>query len=125
MTTAALPPTAGKRSGMQRVLDGIEKLGNKVPHPAIIFLALCALVIVGSHVLYLFNVGVTYEVVASEPVVQAKDYYEDSAITSTYTPADSYDYNFQVEQQSVNIQSLLTTGDTEYAEESDTLSSAS
>lgn len=109
MTTAALPPTAGKRSAMQRVLDGIEKLGNKVPHPAIIFLALCALVIVGSHVLYLFNVGVAYDVVAAEPVVQAKDYYEDSAITSTYTPADSYAYNFQVEQQSVKIQSLLTT----------------
>ena len=37
--------------GTQRLLDAIERLGNKVPHPAIIFLALCAIVIVLSAVL--------------------------------------------------------------------------
>ena len=34
----------------------IERIGDKVPHPAIIFLALCAIVIVLSHILYLFDV---------------------------------------------------------------------
>jgi aminobenzoyl-glutamate transport protein len=49
-------------------LDRIERLGNKVPHPAIIFAALCVLVIVLSAVLSLFNVGVTYEVAEPAPV---------------------------------------------------------
>jgi aminobenzoyl-glutamate transport protein len=43
-------------------LDRVERLGNKVPHPAIIFLSLCLLVIVLSWVLSLFSVSVTYEV---------------------------------------------------------------
>ena len=36
---------AGDESGrlQQRMLDGIERLGNKVPHPAIIFLDLIGL----------------------------------------------------------------------------------
>ena len=35
-------PEVAKRGVIQRFLDGIERVGNKVPHPAIIFLALCA-----------------------------------------------------------------------------------
>jgi aminobenzoyl-glutamate transport protein len=36
---------------VQRVLDLIERVGNKVPHPAILFLALCGAVIVLSQIL--------------------------------------------------------------------------
>jgi aminobenzoyl-glutamate transport protein len=43
-------------------LDRIESLGNKVPHPAMIFLGLCILVIVLSWVLAFFDVAVTYDV---------------------------------------------------------------
>ena len=38
------------------MLDRIESLGNKVPHPAIIFLGLCVLVIVLSAILAAFDV---------------------------------------------------------------------
>lgn len=50
-----------KRSGLQRVLDAVERAGNKVPHPVIIFLALIALVIVLSHVFYLTGASVSFE----------------------------------------------------------------
>ena len=40
----------------------IESIGNKVPHPAIIFFGLCVLVIVLSAILAAFDVSVTYEV---------------------------------------------------------------
>ena len=50
------------------MLDGIERVGNKVPHPAIIFLGLCVLVIVLSAVLAGFDVNVTYDV--AEPAAR-------------------------------------------------------
>ena len=34
---------------MQKILDVVEKVGNKVPHPVVIFLILIAIVIVLSH----------------------------------------------------------------------------
>src|SRR5215468_5218573 len=48
---------------MQKVLDVVERVGNKVPHPAVIFVILMGIVIVLSQILYLFGVQVTYEVV--------------------------------------------------------------
>src|SRR5271165_4531276 len=48
---------------LQKLLDGVERAGNKVPHPAVIFFILAGLVIVLSHVLYLFDVKVTYDAV--------------------------------------------------------------
>lgn len=48
---------------MKRMLDGIEKVGNKVPHPAMIFVFLIIVVIVLSHVLHLAGASVTQEVI--------------------------------------------------------------
>jgi aminobenzoyl-glutamate transport protein len=48
---------------LQRVLDGVERVGNKVPHPAVIFLILAGLIIILSLVLNMLGVSVTYEVV--------------------------------------------------------------
>jgi p-aminobenzoyl-glutamate transporter AbgT len=45
---AAGDPTGGpeRRSFQDRMLDGIEKAGNKVPHPVIMFLYLIAFIAV-------------------------------------------------------------------------------
>jgi len=51
---------------MKRILDVVEKAGNKVPHPAMIFLSLMVIVIVLSHVLHLFGASVTQQ--ALDPV---------------------------------------------------------
>jgi aminobenzoyl-glutamate transport protein len=51
---------------MQRFLDVVERVGNKVPHPSVIFLLLVALVIVVSHVFYLLGTTVAFQVVDPE-----------------------------------------------------------
>ena len=62
MTQAA---EAGK-GGMQKILDVVERVGNKVPHPVVIFLILIALVIVLSHIFYLMGVAISYQVINPE-----------------------------------------------------------
>ena len=57
----AMPKTT-----MQKLLDVVERVGNKVPHPAIIFLILIALVIIFSHVFYLLGVSIDYQVLNAE-----------------------------------------------------------
>ena len=47
------------KTTMQRFLDGVEKVGNMVPHPVVIFLILIGIVIVLSAVLSLFGAAVT------------------------------------------------------------------
>src|SRR5215472_5181280 len=53
---------AGK-TFLQKLLDGVEVVGNKVPHPAVIFLLMSAIVIVLSHIFYLLGTSVTYQVI--------------------------------------------------------------
>jgi aminobenzoyl-glutamate transport protein len=50
----------------EKMLDGVERVGNKVPHPAVIFVILIGIVIVLSHIMYLLGSGVTYEVINPE-----------------------------------------------------------
>src|SRR5687767_2661284 len=52
---------ASPRATMQRFLDGVEKIGNMVPHPVVIFLILIGIVIVLSAVLSLFGARVSFE----------------------------------------------------------------
>ena len=51
---------------MQRFLDFIEKVGNKVPHPVVIFLILIAIVIVLSGVLGAIGTSVTVEAINAD-----------------------------------------------------------
>jgi aminobenzoyl-glutamate transport protein len=62
---------APPRSVLQKVLDGIEVAGNKVPHPVIIFLILIAFIMVLSAVFQAAGSTVTFEqaqIGAEEPV---------------------------------------------------------
>ena len=51
---------------MQKILDMVERVGNKVPHPVVIFLILIAFVIVLSHIFYAMGVAITYQVINPE-----------------------------------------------------------
>ena len=55
--------TAAGKTFLQKLLDGVEIVGNKVPHPAVIFLLMSAIVIVLSHIFYLLGTSVTYQVI--------------------------------------------------------------
>src|SRR5215831_1260257 len=54
---------AEPKGAMQKVLDWVEKVGNQVPHPVVIFLILIAIVLVLSHILYLLGASVSFQVV--------------------------------------------------------------
>ncbi len=47
----------------ERMLDAVERFGNKVPHPVMIFVILIGCVIVLSHILWLFGASVHYEAI--------------------------------------------------------------
>jgi aminobenzoyl-glutamate transport protein len=56
------PVDVGKRrGGLDRFLDAVERIGNAVPHPAVIFLILILIVIALSVLLAALGVGVTYD----------------------------------------------------------------
>src|SRR6185312_15823001 len=57
------PPKPPKKTGLEKILDTVERVGNKVPHPAVIFILLIAAVIVLSHILYLIGFSATYETI--------------------------------------------------------------
>ena len=68
--------SGAKRSFQDRMLDTIEKTGNKVPHPVIMFLYLIAGVAVLSAVLSLANISVTEEVATPVPTSELRDIRE-------------------------------------------------
>ena len=56
------PVGAKKPGAMDRFLTTIERVGNKVPHPGIIFFILIGIVIVLSAVFGLLGTSITYQV---------------------------------------------------------------
>src|SRR5690348_15018762 len=59
---APTPDVHGK-TGMEKVLDVVERVGNKVPHPVVIFVILIGIVILLSHLFYLMGARVTYQAI--------------------------------------------------------------
>jgi aminobenzoyl-glutamate transport protein len=53
----AVPP----KTVFQKLLDVVERVGNKAPHPAVLFLVLIGVVVVLSHVFHLLGTGATYQ----------------------------------------------------------------
>lgn len=60
------PESAKKTSLLQRMLDIVEAAGNRVPHPAVIFLLLIAVVVVVSHIMEMANASVSFQVLNQE-----------------------------------------------------------
>lgn len=110
MTTAekSNPGANGKGGFTQRMLDGIEKLGNKVPHPVLMFLYLIIIVIVLSHIMYLMGISVTEQIAVPVPVDVEFDYYEDTTAPGVSVPAEPYDEDYVIEERTIAIRSLLT-----------------
>jgi aminobenzoyl-glutamate transport protein len=61
--TSQAHSTPASKTAMQKVLDTIERVGNAVPHPVVIFLILIGIVLVLSHILYLLGASVSYQVI--------------------------------------------------------------
>jgi aminobenzoyl-glutamate transport protein len=107
MTAAAeaTPPTGFT----QRVLDGIERLGNKVPHPVLMFLYLIIGVIVLSAILALAGVSVTEEIAVPDTVPSTPSFYEDTTapVTDPNVLPSDYGDAYHLETVTIPIKSLL------------------
>jgi aminobenzoyl-glutamate transport protein len=111
MTTesAAMGADEKKPGAIEKLLGGIEKVGNMVPHPAIIFIGLCALVIVLSAILSLFDVSVTYDVIAEPPTPVEETDLTGTTAPDLIFPVESYEEaDLEVQQNTIEIESLLT-----------------
>jgi aminobenzoyl-glutamate transport protein len=108
MTEAAAVP---QHTALGRLLDLIERGGNKVPHPVLMFLYLIVGVAVLSAVLAVAGVSVTEEVVVPDPVQVTPGYYEDSTqpIIEPAPPAADYEDDYHLETVTIPIRSLLDT----------------
>jgi aminobenzoyl-glutamate transport protein len=94
---------------LQRILDGIERAGNKMPDPAILFLALCGAVIVISQVLYWFDVKATYQVVTPPPVATEQTYVGGSTEPVDVGPSEPVPASaYKVKTETAKVKGLLT-----------------
>jgi aminobenzoyl-glutamate transport protein len=101
----------GTKTFMQKLLDVVEKVGNKVPHPAIIFLTLIGIVILLSVLFGLLGTSVSYEVLvpkrhAAEPPTPYDSGVHDLESMAAYQTVDVKSYH--IETRSVTARSLLT-----------------
>ena len=108
MTTApeAMPD---KPPMMQRILGAIERGGNKMPNPAILFVWLCVIVIVLSALLAWVDIKVTYQVVEPPPVPVEEVVQGGSTQPSGGLPdASVQEGDYTVREETAAIQSLLS-----------------
>jgi aminobenzoyl-glutamate transport protein len=99
------------KSAMQKILDVVEKVGNKVPHPAVIFLILIGLVVVLSALLAITGANASYQVlVPEERKIDAATTPDGSAYDTgmavTYQTIDEQHY--KLETRTLSVRSLLT-----------------
>ncbi len=113
---AALTPT--KKSFSEKMLDGIEKAGNKVPHPVIMFLYLILGVIVLSMVLSWFNISVTEDVAVPIPKAQLeliRDQLGGSIVPYDIDSGQIIDLpDYTIQEQTFEIRSLASVDGLRY-----------
>ena len=103
---AAIPD---KPPMMQRILGAIERGGNKMPNPAILFVWLCVIVIVLSALLAWADIKVTYQVVEPPPVPVEEVVQGGSTQPSGGLPdASVQEGEYTVREETAAIQSLLS-----------------
>jgi aminobenzoyl-glutamate transport protein len=108
----------GKRTFTQRMLDGIEKAGNKVPHPVIIFLYLIVGVIILSAILDVLSVGITEQVLVPAPRTVEVNSIAGGTDAPIEVPIEAepggdsdieeFPEDYTLEEVTVNVRSLLS-----------------
>ncbi|ALO67182.1 p-aminobenzoyl-glutamate transporter [Arthrobacter alpinus] len=108
----AKPKTAGKNNESGRFLNSIERLGNKIPNPTIMFVYLIALIAVLSAFMSWANVKVTDTVMTPVPTEQLQHLNE--ALGGTLVPFDTATGlavtlpNYTVSEQTFAVRNLLS-----------------
>ena len=96
-----------KASFMDKLLNTVEKVGNKVPHPVLMFAYLIVGVIVVSAVLSFFGVSVTEKMAVPVPVGITPEFYGDLR-EYNYSGGESADVKYEIKEQTIAIRSLLS-----------------
>jgi aminobenzoyl-glutamate transport protein len=73
------------------------------------FLYLIIGVILLSHILYLAGVSVTEQIAVPVPTPAERDYYEDTTAPGLVVPSEPYDTDYEIQERTIPIRSLLTT----------------
>jgi aminobenzoyl-glutamate transport protein len=89
-------------------LGWIERVGNKVPHPAIIFLALIVGVIVLSAILAWADVSVTTEVAEPEDTTVSQEYNGGTSYPSLDHDPEETIPEYTVQTETIEVESLLS-----------------
>src|SRR5262249_44769241 len=101
-----------------KFLDVVEKVGNKVPHPAVIFLGLIVLLVILAHVCYLAGAGVTTEIIVPVTTPDKADEPEmatDSTTDVNYVTKGVVPKSYKVEKKKIPVRSLLTVEGARFA----------
>lgn len=80
---------SGNSARMDRFLATVERLGNKVPHPIILFTIFCAVLMVISHIMYMMNTYVIFDGVSGEQIVYVESLLTTEGIRFIFTSAVS------------------------------------
>jgi aminobenzoyl-glutamate transport protein len=112
MSEAITAATGAQRKALSgRMLDGVEKLGNKVPHPVLMFFHLILAVIVLSQILAFAGVHITEMIAEPVPYSVHHNYYADTTEVQSVVPAEGNEYSnvhFQVRKETIAVKGLLT-----------------
>jgi aminobenzoyl-glutamate transport protein len=107
---ALAPGPAEQKPGMmERILGAIERGGNKMPNPAILFVWLCVGVILLSAVLSWADIRVTYQVAKPPPIAVNEVVQGGSTQPSGGLPdASVQEGEYEIVQQTASIESLIS-----------------
>jgi aminobenzoyl-glutamate transport protein len=89
-------------------LGTVERIGNKVPHPVLMFLYLIIGVILLSAILSWLGVSVTEEIAVPITDGVQVDFYADTTEPLEGFPTEPMDTDFEIQEQTIAIRSLLT-----------------
>jgi aminobenzoyl-glutamate transport protein len=99
------------KTAMQKILGAVEAVGNKVPHPVVIFLILIAIVVLLSAIMELAGTSVSYEAIVPRTTKIEKSTASDATLYDMGT-AVTYkgieEKTYKIETRSVSARSLLT-----------------
>ena len=99
----------GQSGGMQGLLNAVEKIGNKVPHPVLMFLYLIIFVILLSAVFDLAGASVTETIAVPVETETEYDYYEDTTNPGVVAPSDRYQEDmFELKEVTITVNNLLS-----------------
>jgi aminobenzoyl-glutamate transport protein len=106
--TTGTPAQPMQRSFMDKLLDGVERVGNKVPHPVLMFAYLILLIIVLSSILGWLGVSITDEIAVPVKVPAELNTYVDLNTPTIVAPNIVQELHYEIQTTTIAIRPLLS-----------------